>query len=61
MKVNLTDIGLGHYTKSRASKERAVGSLLYALPSGALVVDWPWGVGIHEEYEVELARNGALG
>lgn len=52
MKLMLTEKGLEHYTKSRANKERSTGTLLHTLPSKALVVDWPWGIGIHDEDEV---------
>lgn len=53
MKLMLTEKGLEHYTKSRASKERSTGTLLHTLPSKALVVDWSWGIGIHDPDEVE--------
>lgn len=57
MRVRLTLHGRSFYPRKRRARARCTGTVLGQLPSGALVVDWPWGVAFNAPSEVEIIAH----
>jgi hypothetical protein len=49
--VRISLSGRVHYTNMRCWRAR--GTVLHVLPSGDIVVEWPWGLAAMEPWEVD--------